>query len=198
VPTGVDTDYFAPAAPHPTDSRDLVFVGSMDWMPNDDGIRWFAQAVFPLVRQRQPDATLTVVGRSPSADMQRLAERTPGIRVTGSVPDVRPYLQRAVASVVPLRIGGGTRLKVFEAMAAGAPVVSTAIGAEGLPVQHGRHLLIADSPEAQAEAIVHLLTDRASALAMADRAREYVCTHCSWNAVARQFLDACTHTEPSR
>jgi sugar transferase (PEP-CTERM/EpsH1 system associated) len=197
VPTGVDTEYFAPAPQPSLDSQELVFVGSMDWMPNDDGIRWFTESVFPLIRRRAPDATLTVVGRSPSAEMKRMATRIAGVQVTGSVADVRPYLHRAAVSVVPLRIGGGTRLKIFEAMAAGAPVVSTTIGAEGLPVQDGEHLLIADSPEEQADAIVQLLRDRRSALAMADRARHYVRANCSWDAVAQQFLKSCSDTESS-
>lgn len=191
VPTGVDVEYFAPPANGARRSAELVFVGSMDWLPNDDGIRWFTEAVFPLVRQRIPHATLIVVGRTPSPDMQRLASRIAGVAVTGSVPDVRPYLHRAALSVVPLRIGGGTRLKIYEAMAAGVPVVSTTIGAEGLPVHDGEHIAIADSPEAQAARIASLLEQPAAATALADRARSYVSQHCSWHAVSQQFLSAC-------
>jgi glycosyltransferase involved in cell wall biosynthesis len=191
VPTGVDVEYFAPPANAPRQNAELVFVGSMDWLPNDDGIRWFTEAVFPRVRQRVPQATLTVVGRAPSADMQRLAARIPGVTVTGSVPDVRPYLHRAALSVVPLRIGGGTRLKIYEAMAAGVPVVSTTIGAEGLPVRDGEHIAIADSPEAQAARIAGLLGRPDEATALADNARRYVGQHCSWHAVSQQFLTAC-------
>jgi glycosyltransferase involved in cell wall biosynthesis len=191
VPTGVDVEYFAPPANGARQSAELVFVGSMDWLPNDDGIRWFTEVVFPQVRQRIPHASLTVVGRTPSADMQRLASRIPGVTVTGSVPDVRPYLHRAALSVVPLRIGGGTRLKIYEAMAAGVPVVSTTIGAEGLPVRDGEHIAIADSPEAQATRIASLLEQPAAAAALADHARSYVTQHCSWHAVSQQFLSAC-------
>ncbi len=195
VPTGVDVEYFQPGPESGVDLKNMVFVGSMDWMPNDDGIRWFAESVLPLVQKQIPDATLTVVGRSPSAAMRRLAERIPGIDVTGTVPDVRPYLQHAAISVVPLRVGGGTRLKIYEAMATGTPMVSTSIGAEGLPVTHGEHLLIADSPESQAEAILSLLADRERALAMAQRARRFVTENCSWDAVAEEFLSACGKME---
>jgi polysaccharide biosynthesis protein PslH len=192
VATGVDIAFFAhrPAPSHVT--NELVFVGSMDWMPNEDGIRWFAESVFPKVRLLIPDAQLTVVGRSPPAGMRRLVSREAGIDVVGTVPDVRPYWERAAVSIVPLRIGGGTRLKIFEAMAMGIPIVSTSVGAEGLPVMHGDHLLIADSPEAQTAAIVSLLKDRETARRMADRARDYVAANCSWDAVAEQFVAACT------
>ncbi len=192
VPTGVDIAFFARGAASSHEGTELVFVGSMDWMPNDDGIRWFAESVFPMVRLQIPNAQLTIVGRSPSASMRRLANRAAGIDVVGTVPDVRPYLERAAISVVPLRIGGGTRLKIFEAMAVGIPIVSTSVGAEGLPVVNGDHLLIADSPETQTAAIVSLLKDREAASRMAERARQYVVANCSWDAVAEQFMTACT------
>jgi sugar transferase (PEP-CTERM/EpsH1 system associated) len=192
IRTGVDVEYFARCNPAAAGGQNLVFVGSMDWMPNDDGIRWFAAEVFPLVKARHPDASLTVVGRAPSAGMLRLAQSQPGIEVTGTVDDVRPYLHRAAMSVVPLRIGGGTRLKIYEAMAAGVPVVSTAIGAEGLPIKHGEHLLVADSAQDQAAAISTLLSDRNMAGEIAGTALRFVQLHCSWDAVTDEFLKACT------
>jgi len=191
VPTGVDLEYFTSAQPRPTDNPELVFVGSMDWMPNDDGIRWFAAEVFGRVQQLVPGAKLTVVGRSPSQGMRELAARNSDIEVTGAVPDVRPYLERAAISVVPLRVGGGTRLKIYEAMAMGAPVVSTTIGAEGLPVRNEEHMLIADTPDAQAVAISGLLKDRARADRLAGNALRFVREHGSWDAVAEQFLSQC-------
>lgn len=192
VATGVDIAFFASRPVNAHETAELIFVGSMDWMPNDDGIRWFAESVFPLVRQQVPGAQLSVVGRSPSAAMRRLANQGTGINVVGTVPDVRPYLERGAVSIVPLRIGGGTRLKIFEAMAAGIPIVSTTIGAEGLPIVSGDHLLIADSPEAQTAAIVSLLKDPGAAQRMAQRARQYVTANCSWDAVAEQFVAACS------
>jgi len=191
VPTGVDLGYFSASRPRPRDSRELVFVGSMDWMPNDDGIRWFAGEIFGRIQERISGARLTVVGRSPSPGMRERAARNPAIEVTGTVPDVRPYLERAGIAVVPLRIGGGTRLKIYEMMAMGVPVVSTAIGAEGLPIRHGEHLLIADSAEEQVSAICALLTDQPRADLLAANALRHVQEHCSWDAVAGCFLAQC-------
>jgi glycosyltransferase involved in cell wall biosynthesis len=196
VPTGVDLDYFQPGADSARNPAELMFVGSMDWMPNDEGIRWFAADVFPLVQQQISGARLTVVGRSPSGAMRALAKQNPAIEVTGTVADVRPYLQRAALSVVPLRIGGGTRLKIYEAMAAGTPIVSTTIGAEGLPIRHGEHLLVADGPADQAEAIVKLLRQPAEARRVAATALAYVAAHCGWDAVAGKFMAQCLAARP--
>jgi polysaccharide biosynthesis protein PslH len=191
VPTGVDLDYFTARRAPPPESRELVFVGSMDWMPNDDAIRWFAGEVFPEVRRRTAGVRLVVVGRAPSPGLRELASRDPAIEITGTVADVRPYLRRAALSVVPLRVGGGTRLKIYEAMATGVPVVSTAIGAEGLPLRSGEHLLIADSAAEQASAICGLLEDPARASALAANALAFVRQHCSWDAVAERFIAHC-------
>jgi len=191
VPTGVDLEYFRASRSGPRDSRELVFVGSMDWMPNEDGIRWFATEIFGRVQEQLPDARLTVVGRSPASGLRQLAARNPAIEVTGTVADVRPYLERAALSVVPLRVGGGTRLKIYEAMAAGLPVVSTAIGAEGLPLRSGEHLLIADTVEAQVSAICGLLREPERAALLAANALRHVREHCSWDAVAERFISQC-------
>jgi sugar transferase (PEP-CTERM/EpsH1 system associated) len=201
VPTGVDVDYFSASRPRPPASRDLVFIGSMDWMPNEEGIRWFATEVFGRIQERISGARLLVVGRSPSPGLRELAARNSAVEVTGTVADVRPYLERAAICVVPLRVGGGTRLKLYEAMAMGVPVVSTAIGAEGLPLRHDEHLLIADTADEQVGAICALLTDRARADRLADAARRHVLEHCSWDVVAERFLSQCPHraaaNEPS-
>ena len=155
VPTGVDTEHFQ-AVQGKRAPRSLVFLGSMDWMPNIDGVLWFTDCIFPRIKAEFPDATLTIVGRNPVAAVRALAERDSQIRVTGTVDDVRPYLAEAEATVVPLRVGGGTRIKIFEAMATGIPVVSTRIGAEGLPVTDHREILLADCPEDFAEAVGRL------------------------------------------
>jgi polysaccharide biosynthesis protein PslH len=198
VPTGVDLEYFLPRVQELRNGREIVFVGSMDWMPNDDGIRWFAAEVFSRLRERVADVRLFVVGRSPTARLRELAARDPAIEVTGTVDDVRPYLERAALSVVPLRIGGGTRLKIYEAMAMGVPVVSTSIGAEGLPLRKGEHLLVADTPEEQMSAICCLLDDPARASRLADNALRYVQEHCGWDAVAERFIAQCPHRVPVR
>src|SRR6185503_7113005 len=137
-----------------------VFTGSMDWYPNEDGILYFADTILPLIRRECPDAQVTVVGRDPSARL-RAAASGRGVRLTGTVEDVRPYMSDAAVYVVPLRVGGGTRLKIFEALAMGKPVVSTTVGAEGLPLVPGKHYLRADEPADFARAVVALLRDPA-------------------------------------
>lgn len=191
VPTGVDLDYFqtlpktAPATPT------VAFMGSMDWYANVDGVKWFAGAVWPLVRKEVPDARFVVVGRKPPPDIEALATSGRNIEVTGTVPDVRPYLRGADVVVVPLRIGGGTRLKIYEAMAAEVPVVSTHIGAEGLDVADERHLLMADSAEDTANAVVRVLRSPTLGAELARNALEEVARPCSWAGAARIFEDAC-------
>jgi polysaccharide biosynthesis protein PslH len=193
VPTGVDLEYFSPSPRSLRDNRELVFLGSMDWMPNEDGIRWFATEVFPRVQERVKGVRLVVVGRSPAPSLRELASRNTAIEVTGTVADVRPYLERAALSIVPLRVGGGTRLKIYEAMAMGVPVVATAIGAEGLPLRSGEQLLIADTPDEQVSAICALLADPARAARLAASALRHVQEHCSWDAVAERFISQCPH-----
>ena len=131
----------------------------MDWMPNEDAIRYFIQEIMPLVHQEVPEATLTVVGRNPSAALLDIARRHDWLIVTGRVDDVRPFIEEAACFIVPIRIGGGTRLKIYEAMAMEKPVVSTSVGAEGLPVSDGVDVLLADDPEAFAAAVVKILRD---------------------------------------
>ena len=187
VPTGVDTDYFAPPAEAGRERTGLVFVGSMDWQPNVDGVKYFVEDILPRIRRQRPDCRLAIVGRQPSAEIRAMAERDPGLIVTGTVEDVRPYLWEAQVCIVPLRIGGGTRLKIYEAMAAGVPVVSTSVGAEGLPLNPGEHLSLADDADSFAAECVNLLADRARAGELAERARELVTSRFSWEQAARQF-----------
>lgn len=186
VPTGVDIDYFAPPRAVPT-AQDLVLVGSMDWRPNIDGLNWFVGHVLPLVRARRPDCSLAVVGRRPTSEILRLAETDARIRVTGTVDDVRPYLWKSAVSIVPLRIGGGTRLKIYEAMAAKIPVVSTSVGAEGLDVRDGENIAMADSPQQFAERCLALLDDSAARQRMAATAWEMVSACYSWEVISRKF-----------
>jgi polysaccharide biosynthesis protein PslH len=187
VPTGVDTEFFRPAPDAARRPHEVVFTGSMDWMPNGDGISWFADDVLPRIHRVLPDVTLTVVGRNPPPAIQALAARDSRLRVTGTVPDVRPYMDQASVFVVPLRVGGGTRLKIFEAMAMECPLVATTIGAEGLPVEHSRHLLIADGADAFANAVVELLQDPARARSMGLTAAEWVRTNFGWERAAEEF-----------
>lgn len=191
VPTGVDLEFFSPRAPRPEDNPELIFVGSMDWLPNEDAVCWFCEEILGRVRGLEPRVRLTIVGRSPGAAVRKLAEENSGIVVTGTVPDVRPYLERGAVFVVPLRIGGGTRLKIYEAMAMGIPMVSTTIGAEGLPVRNEEHLLIADTPEEQATAIIRLLENARLASDLAGNALRLVRDQGSWDSVANRFLNHC-------
>ena len=188
VPTGVDIEYFAPTGANTeSTSADLVFVGSMDWMPNIDGMRWFWREVFPLILRERPQTSLAIVGRTPSPEITAWAGESPRVVVTGTVPDVRPWLWGAKVSIVPLRIGGGTRLKIYEAMAARAPVVSTTIGAEGLAIRPPHNIRLADSAEAFAKECLQLLASEPTRSAIADDAWCMVAESFSWEAVTREF-----------
>ena len=186
VPTGVDVDFFTPQNRAAAPVADLAFIGSMDWMPNSDGMLYFVREVLPIIRRRRR-CTLAIVGRSPGPEIRALAERDPDITVTGTVADVRPYLWGSRVSIVPLRVGGGTRLKIYEAMATRTAVVSTTIGAEGLDVRSPEHLRLADSPEAFAQACVDLLDDAAERERMAEAAWQLVSSQFSWDHVVRCF-----------
>jgi polysaccharide biosynthesis protein PslH len=187
VPTGVDIEYFAPPPQMAEPTTDLVFLGSMDWRPNIDGIGWFVYEILPLIRRRRPECSLAVVGRLPGPDILRLAERDARIQVTGTVDDVRPYLWESAVSIVPLRVGGGTRLKIYESMAARLPVVSTTVGAEGLDVRDGENIALADSPEDFAEHCGALLSDAEARRKQAQAAWEMVAACYSWDVAARRF-----------
>jgi len=193
VPTGVDTDYFAPPIsnqPSPISNSALIFTGSMDWLPNEDAMLFFCREVLPIIHTEAPGATLTIVGRAPTPAVKRLAEEHAGVNVTGRVEDVRPHMRDAAVYIVPLRIGGGTRLKIFEAMAMGKAVVSTTVGAEGLPVTNGEHIVLADEPRAFARAVVGLIRDRDRRAALEAAARMLVVERYDWSAVAGQLEDA--------
>ncbi|MCU1385744.1 MAG: hypothetical protein JWL71_4441 [Acidobacteria bacterium] len=226
VPTGVDTDYFAPdGTPHPaprvshaapSTSHDapstsdaapstshgapstshaaprtshLIFTGSMDWLPNEDAMQYFCRDILPIIRAEEPGVTLSIVGRTPTPAVKRLAEE-PGVTVTGRVDDVRPYMNEAAVYIVPLRIGGGTRLKIFEAMAMGKAVVSTTVGAEGLPVTNGEHVMLADEPQTFARAVVSLLRDVSRRGELETAARALVLERYDWSAVAGSLEQA--------
>ena len=194
VPTGVDTEFFRPSGAAKTVPHNLVFTGSMDWLPNEDAIRYFTEQIMPRIKSRIPDATLTVVGRNPYPSLLELAKSDKSIIVTGRVADVRPYIERADAYVVPLRVGGGTRLKIFEAMAMEKPIVSTTIGAEGLPVTDGSELLLADTPDDFAAAVVRVLHEKTFAREMARRAATLVRDEFGWQKVAERFANICERT----
>jgi sugar transferase (PEP-CTERM/EpsH1 system associated) len=189
IPIAVDTRHFAPIGASAEKPNELVFVGSMDWHPNQDAVSFFVRDILPKVRREVP-ATLTIVGRHPPPSIQRLAD-IPGIVVTGTVPDVRPYLARAQLCVVPLRVGGGTRIKIFEAMAMGTAVVSTPLGAEGLPVSDGTNIALAADADAFAATLVRLLRNPDERRQLATAGRRLVGEGYSWDAAAQRFSAIC-------
>ncbi len=188
VPTGVDIGYFARPGDTAgvTTKPDLVFVGSMDWAPNQQGVLWFTREVFPLIERKRPGTTFAIVGRTPSPAIQALA-REGRITVTGTVADVRPWFWEASVSVVPLLVGGGTRLKIYEAMAARTAIVSTAIGAEGLEYSHPENIRIADMPQDFADQCLDLLENSETRRRMTENGWEMVNGRFSWEVIAKRF-----------
>ena len=185
IPTGVDTAYFTPNGT-PERPTALVFTGSMDWYPNEDAVLHFIDAVLPRIRREVPDVSLTVVGRNPTPRLLTAAAAA-GIRVTGTVDDIRPYVAEAAVYVVPLRIGGGTRLKIFEALAMRKAVVATTVGAEGLPLVPGEHFLQTDDPADFSHAVVSLIRDPDRRRALGIAGRRLVEERYSWPQVACEF-----------
>jgi sugar transferase (PEP-CTERM/EpsH1 system associated) len=190
IPTGVDTEYFQPAAV-PEEPDTTVFTGSMDWMPNEDAVAYFVDKILPLIRQEIPPVSFWAVGRRPTRRTQALASSN--VKVTGAVEDIRPYLAKAALCVVPLRSGSGTRIKIFEAMAMGKAVVSTTMGAEGLPVRHGENIILADDPADFACQVIQLLRDPERRAQLGRAARQLVEENYGWPAVGAHF-DRIMHT----
>lgn len=192
VPTGVDTEYFSPGTSE-RDPDELVFTGSMDWMPNEDAMLYFAEKILPLVEREAPGVKVTVVGRNPTPKVVALARENRRFSLTGWVEDVRPFIDRAAVYIVPLRVGGGTRIKIYEAMGMARAVVSTTIGAEGLPVKDGEEILLADEPKAFADSVVRLLRDREARARIEAAARKAVVERFGWDKAAAALLGACQH-----
>jgi len=172
IPNGVETARYRELPAPPENMRDpvVLFTGKMDFRPNVDAVLWFHRQVWPRVRKAHPATRFYVVGKHPHPRLEPLVQ-DPTVVVTGYVPDVRPYMAGATLFVVPMRMGGGTRLKLLEAMAAGLAIVSTSMGAEGVDVVHREHLLLADTPQAYAEAVSELLDDKARRRELGQRAQ---------------------------
>jgi len=184
IPTGVDTEYFQPSA-QPEQADSMAFTGTMDWMPNEDGVAHFVDKIFPLIRREAPNAAFWAVGRRPPRRIQALASDR--VVVTGAVDDIRPYLGKAAVCVVPLRSGSGTRIKIFEAMAMGKAIVSTTMGAEGLPVMHGENIILADDPADFARQVIELLRDPQRRAQLGGAARKLVEEGYGWPSAAAHF-----------
>jgi glycosyltransferase involved in cell wall biosynthesis len=186
IENGVDLDFFTNHETADVKEDYLVFTGSMDWRPNQDAAEFFVREIFPLLRAARPAIEAVFVGRNPPHHIARLGQ-VPGITITGTVEDIRPYIRRAAVYIVPLRVGGGSRLKILEAFAMEKPVVSTSIGAESLAVSHEKELLLADGPEQFASAIVRLLDDRALAGRLAAAGRRLVVERYGWDQLSAQL-----------
>lgn len=196
VPNGVDAEYFSSQGAE-REPGSLVYVGSLEWFPNLDAMRFFCAEVLPLIAARVPGVTLRVVGKIPAPAIAAEFERHPNVHLMGLVDDVRPIIDRSAAYVVPLRIGGGTRLKILDALAMSQALVSTSVGCEGLEVTDGRELLIADRPEQFAEAVVRVLGDPVLARSLGAAGRRQVCARYDWRSIA-EVLDGVYERAASR
>jgi glycosyltransferase involved in cell wall biosynthesis len=184
VPTGVDTEQFCPASGSRSEKPLVIFVGAMDWEPNVDAAKYFCAEIWPLVLAKVPDARFRIVGRNPDRRVQALAG--PSVEITGRVPSVVEHLHEAAVVVVPLRVGGGTRIKIYEAMATGKAVVSTTVGAEGLDIHPGKDIVLSDNPVDFSESAVTLLQDAGARDRMGHAARELAANY-GWPVIGAKF-----------
>jgi glycosyltransferase involved in cell wall biosynthesis len=193
VSNGVDTEYLQPTDEEPeTDS--LLFLGSLDWQPNRDALQYLLRDILPKIQAANPRAKLRVVGRQPATKLREQVVGLSGVEWVGEVPDIRPHFARAAAVLVPLRIGGGSRIKILESMSMGKAVVATRIGAEGLDVIPGVHCLIADSPADFSQSVVELLENPERAEALGRNGRELVLRQYDWSRVAKILEQAWIET----
>ena len=200
VDNGVDTAFFTPQRDAERDPARLLFLGSLDWRPNLDAVQLLLNDIFPAVRARVPWATLSLVGRRPPDWLEARAAEVPGVRLFADVPDVRPFLATCGMLVVPLRIGGGSRLKILEALATATPVISTRVGAEGLNLTPGRDLIVTNGPEPMADAIVDGIRGYEKLRDTAEDGRRRVLAQYDWGPLADKLDDVwwAATTTPSR
>ncbi len=195
IDTGVDLDFFAANPPGPAPAPDggtLVFTATMSWPANVEGIHYLLDEVWPILLRARPGMKATIIGRNPPASLSdKIKERGLNVTLTGFVDDIRPHVAAADVYVIPLWVGSGTRIKAFEAMAMGRPVVSTSLGVEGLDVTHDEHFLRADNTEDFARSILSLLNDRPRGTRIAAAARALMEEKFSWSVVAKQFEAIC-------
>ena len=193
IPTGVDTEFYSPNNGK-LEKNQLVFTGSMDWLPNEDAMIYFIQEIFPLVKAEEPSTKLVIVGRRPTPRLLKLTDARNDIVTTGWVEDTRPYISESAVFIVPIRIGGGTRMKIYEALSMGKGMVSTTVGAEGLPLTHEKHLLIGDDKEIFADHVITLLKNIELRKILGKNARKYVYDNFRWKHVADVFYEVCQKT----
>jgi len=192
IPNGVDLDYFD-FSPDQTDGNLLIFCAKLDYFPNEDAALYFANSVWPILRERRPELRLDIVGSRPPRTVKQLNGRD-NIRVIGSVPDVRPYLRRASVALCPIRLRAGIQNKILEAMALGVPVIATRICCPGLAVEPGRHLLVADTPDEFARAVELAVDNPALRASLIQAGRKYVESRHDWtecvHALAEVYVRA--------
>ena len=185
IPNGVDVTHYQPDFTSEAPAH-LIYIGSMDWYPNEDAVAFFADEVLPQIQEKVPDVQFSIVGGNPSALVERLAERK-DVVVTGRVPEIKPYFAEATVFVVPLRIGSGTRLKILEALAMGKAIVSTTVGAEGLGLKDGEEIFIADAPIAFSDAVTRLLTDPSLRRRIGENGRARVEKDYDWRSIGEKL-----------
>jgi len=185
IPNGVDVTHYQPDSSAEV-SAHLIYIGSMDWYPNEDAVSFFVDEVLPRIQESIPDVRFSIVGGNPSARVQKLTERK-GVIVTGRVPEIKPYFAEATVFVVPLRIGSGTRLKILEALAMGKAIVSTSVGAEGLALKDGEEIFIADEPTVFADAVTRLLTDASLRRRIGENGRARVERDYDWRSIGEKL-----------
>lgn len=189
---GVDTDFFNTPGHQEQTDESIVFTGSMDWLPNEDAMLYFDKEILPLIRKLNRHVKLFIIGKSPTKALMDLARKDNRIVVTGRVNDVRPFIENAKVFIVPIRIGGGTRLKILEAMSMQKAVVSTTIGAEGISYTNGTDIVIADTPKDFAQKLLTLLNEPGQREALGTKARELVCKTYDWHIVGEKLKNVYT------
>ncbi|MBL0169345.1 MAG: glycosyltransferase [Gemmatimonadaceae bacterium] len=190
VPNGVDVDFFQSRPAASITPHSLVYAGGMNWFPNREAIQWLATEIWPRLVAAEPRRTLTIIGKSPPPEAVALAERDRRVTVTGFVPDVRPYIERASAYICPIRIGGGTRLKVLDALAMRRPLVATGLSVDGLGMTPDTHYLLANEPDQFVRALARLDADEAVGARLADAGRQLVEAEFSWQRIGRDLIAA--------
>ena len=185
IPNGVDTELYQPDHEAEEDAT-LIYTGSMDWFPNEDAAIYFIDEILPTIQKKRPNLKFYVVGQFPSERLKRYGNR-PGVVITGRVDDVKPYIARATVYVVPLRIGGGTRLKILEALAMGKAVVSTSVGAEGLNLRAGEEIMIADEPAKFSDGVLQLMENGCMRRELGDNGRRRVETEYDWRQIGEKL-----------
>jgi len=185
VPNGTDIIYFTPA--RKSNSKELVFIGGMNWYPNRDAMIYFYNSIYPLIKKEIPEVVMNIIGQDPPREIERLAEHDTSLRIHGFVKDVRDWLSHSAVYVVPIRVGGGTRLKILDAFACGKALVSTSVGCEGIDVTPGENILIGDSPEEFARQVIRILNDNTLRKKLEINARTLVESKYSWKIIGHHL-----------